>query len=197
MHQAFDALLQLDERAVVGDADHAAMHMRADRIALRGIEPRIGRELLEAQRHALLLAVELQHLHLDLVAHLHQVARMRQASPRHVGDVQQAVDAAQVDERAVVGQVLHRAGQDRVLAQLLQRLGALLALLFFQQLLARDHDVAALLVQLDDADFEVGALQRIEIAHRAQIDLRSGQERARAQDIDRQAALDAIDECAP
>ena len=34
----------------------------------------------------------------------------------------------------------------------------------------------------------------VEVAHRAQIDLRAGQERARAEDVDRQAALDAIDD---
>ncbi len=129
--------------------------MRADRITLRGIEPRIRRELLEAQRDALLLVVELQHLDLDLIADLDEVARMRQASPGHVGDVQQAIDAAEVDEGAVVGQVLHRAGEDGVFVKLLQRLAALLRLLFFQQLLTRSHDVAALLVQLDDADFDV------------------------------------------
>ena len=124
--QAFDALLELDECAVVGHADDAAADVRADRIALGGVEPRVGRELLEAQRNALLVVVELQNLYLDLVANLDQVARMRQASPGHIGDMQQAVDAAQVDERAVVGQVLHRAGQDRVFVQVLQRLGALL-----------------------------------------------------------------------
>ena len=119
---------------------------------------------------------------------------MRKASPGHVGDVQQSVDAAQVDKRAVVGQVLDRAGQDGVFVQLLQRLGALLGLLFFQQLLARDHDVAALLVQLDDANIDLVTLQAIEIAHRAQIDLRTRQKRARAQNIDGQASLDAIDD---
>ena len=67
-------------------------------------------------------------------------------------------------------------------------------LLFFQQLLARSHDVAALLVQLDDADFDLLALQAVEVADRAQIDLRTGQERARAENVDGQAALDAIDD---
>ena len=54
--QAFDALLQLDERAVVGHADHAALHARADRVALGGVQPRVGRQLLEAQRNPLLVA---------------------------------------------------------------------------------------------------------------------------------------------
>ena len=65
---------------------------------------------------------------------------------------------------------------------------------FFQQLLARSHDVAALLVQLDDADFDVLALQAVEIADRAKVDLGAGQERARAENVDRQAALDAVDD---
>src|SRR5271157_4302384 len=37
VHQAFNALLQLDEGSVIGHADYAAFHMRADRVALRGI----------------------------------------------------------------------------------------------------------------------------------------------------------------
>ncbi len=162
-----------------------------------GIEPRIGRELLEAQRDALLVFVELEDLDLDLVADIHQVAGMSQASPGHIGDVQQAVDAAQVDERAVLGQVLHHAGENRAFFQVLEGLGLLFVLLFFQNLLARNHDVAALLVQLDDGDFDGLALHAVQVAHRAQIDLRAGQERARAQDVDGQAALDAIDHDAP
>ena len=38
------------------------------------------------------------------------------------------------------------------------------------------------------------ALERVKVADRAQIDLRTGQERARAQDVDGQAALDAVDD---
>src|SRR5271165_2830589 len=175
VHQPFDALLQLDERAIIRDADDAPAHMRSNRIALGRIHPRIGRELLKAQRYALLLAIELENLNLDLVAHL-----------------QQAVNAAEINERAVVGQVLHGTGNDAVFLQMLQGLVALLGLLFFQQLLARRHDVAALLVQLDDADFNVVALHPVQVADGAQIDLRTGEEGARSQDVNRQPPLDAI-----
>ncbi len=44
------------------------------------------------------------------------------ATPGHVGDVEQAVDAAEVDERAVLGEVLDRAGDDHALFQGLQGL---------------------------------------------------------------------------
>ena len=106
--------------------------------------------------------------------------------------MQQAVDAAQVDKRAVVGEVLHRAGEHRALAQLLQGGRALGVLLFFQDFLAADDHVAALLVQLDDADFDLLAEIAVQIAHRANLKLRAGQKRLQA-DIDGEAALDAAD----
>ena len=113
--QTLDALLELDERAVVGDREDAAANLRADRVALGGVEPRIRRELLEAERDALLVLVELEDLDLDLIADVDEVARMRETAPAHVGDVEQAVEAAHVDERAVVGEVLDDAGEDRAL----------------------------------------------------------------------------------
>ncbi len=192
VHQAFNALFQLDERAVIGQAQHFALHVRAHGVALGGVQPRVRRELLEAQRDALLFLVELQYLHVDLIAHVHQVARMRQASPGHVGDVQQAVQPAQVHERAVLGQVLHRAGQDRTLFQVLHGLIALDRILFVQDLLAAHHHIAALLVQLHDPDFDLLPLVRVQVAHGLGIHLRSRQEGLHAVDLHVQSALDAL-----
>ena len=67
--------------------------------------------------------------------------------------MQQAVETAQVDERAVFGQVLHHACEHRPFFEVLQSLGTLFVLLAFEQVFARDHNVAALLIQLDDGDF--------------------------------------------
>jgi hypothetical protein len=133
--------------------------------------------------------------YLDLVAYVYQIAGMRQPSPAHVGNVQQAVDAAQVDKRAVVGQVLHRAGKDRAFAQVLESGGALGVLLFLENFLAADHDVAALLVQLDDPDLNLLTQVAVQVAHRTNLKLRTGQERLQA-DVHRKAALDAADHSA-
>ena len=67
VNQAFDALLELDKRAVVGDRKNAAVDLGADGITLRGVEPGIGRQLLEAERDALLVLVELENLDLNFV----------------------------------------------------------------------------------------------------------------------------------
>ena len=70
VHQAFDARLDLDERAVVGNVRDLAEQARALRVAARDAVPRVVAELLDAERDAVLLGVELQDLGLQLLADL-------------------------------------------------------------------------------------------------------------------------------
>ena len=79
---------------------------------------------------------------------------MLDALPRHVGDVQQAIDAAEVDERAVIGEVLDHALDDCAFLQLLEQFGALGAVFLLDDRTTRNDDVVALLVELDDLEFE-------------------------------------------
>src|SRR5579872_57578 len=193
VHQAFDTLLQFDECAVIRHADYTPGNMRSHRIAMFRIEPRVGCQLLEAKRNALLLFVVFENFHLNLIADIYQIARMSEPSPRHIRDMQQPVETAQIDESAILGKILHHAGKHRTFFQMLQRLVALFALLPFQQFLARNHNIAALLVELDHRYFQRLTLHAVEIADRPQIHLGTGQERPRSQNVDRQTALRALD----
>src|SRR5579872_4413744 len=191
--QAFDARLEFDERAVVGEAHDLAGEPRADRVALDHVRPRIVHQLLVAERHALGRRVVLQDDDVDFLIDLEQLRRVRHAAPRHVGDVEQAVDAAEVDERPVVGNVLDDAAEDLALGERVERVLLLFGVLLFEEHLAREHDVAALLVDLDDAHAQFLAAQGIEVADGTDVDLRSRQERADA-DVHREPALDALDD---
>src|SRR5688572_1846440 len=193
--QAFDARLELDERAVVGQADDLAAHARADRVAVLHRRPRVLHQLFVTERDALGRRVVLQHRDVDFVVDLEQLRGMADAAPRHVGDVQQAVDAAEVDERAVVGDVLDRAAELLARGERLGRRLLLLGVLLLEERLARQHDVAALLVDLDHAHAQLLPAQRVEIADRPHVDLRAGEERADA-DVHGEAALDALDDAA-
>ena len=150
--QAFDARLQLHEGAVVGDVRDGALEAGADRILGLDAGPRIGLQLLHAEADALRLRVDADDLHLDRVADVDDLARVIDAAPGHVGDVQQAVDAAEVDEGAVVGDVLDEAVDHLALGQPGDDLGALLGARLFQDLAARDDDVAAAAVHLEDLE---------------------------------------------
>jgi hypothetical protein len=66
--QAFDARLQLDERAVVGDVGDAAGEARVQRILRLDALPRIVQQLLHAERDAVGLVVDLDDLDLHGLA---------------------------------------------------------------------------------------------------------------------------------
>src|SRR5919107_5329539 len=119
---------------------------------------------------------------------------MRDTAPRHVGDVEQSVHAAEVDERPEVGDVLDDALPDLVLLQLLHELLALPRTLVLEDHAARDDDVATALVQLDDLEFELLAKQLVDVRHATQRDLRAGEERVDAHEVDDDTALDLLDE---
>ena len=104
--QALHPRLELHERAVVGDVGHGALEARATGYFASMAGPRVGLQLLHAEADALRLRVDADDLHLHRVADVEDLAEVVDAAPGHVGDVQQAVDAAEVDEGAVVGDVL-------------------------------------------------------------------------------------------
>ena len=143
------------------------------------------------KRHALPFAVELQNAHIDFFADFDHFGRMLDALPGHVGDVQQAVDAAEIDERAVVGEVLDHALDRRAFLQIVQQRGAFGAVFLLDDRAARHHHVVALLVELDDFEFERLVFQIRRIANRAYVDQRARQERPNVVDLDREAAFDA------
>src|ERR1035437_2671859 len=151
MDEAFHTLLQLHEGAVVGDGDHATVDTGAFRILGRDGLPGVLLQLLEAQGDALLAIVEVQHLDRELLPNVDELGGVRDAAPGHVGDVQQAVHAAQVDERAEVGDVLDHALADLSALQGVDDRVAQTRALLFQHDAAGDHDGAAGLLDPDAA----------------------------------------------
>ena len=190
VHQTLDARLDLDERAVVGDVGDLAEHAGVLRVATTDADPRIFAQLLDAQRDAVLLLVELEHLGGDFLTDLQHFRRVTDTAPCHVGDVQQTIDAAQVNERTVVGDVLDHALDHGAFRQRLEQLGAFLALRQLDDGTTRQHDVVATAVELDDLELEGLALVGGGVLDRTGVDERTRQESTDTVGHDGQAALD-------
>jgi hypothetical protein len=151
-------------------------------------------ELLHAERDAVRLLVDADDLHLDRLADVEDLGRMVDAAPGHVGDVQQAVDAAEVDERTVVGDVLDDALDHLALFEVLDDLRALLGAALFEHGAARHDDVAATAIHLEDLEGLRVVHQRGDVADRTDVDLRTRQEGHGAVEIDGEAALDLVED---
>ena len=193
MDQAFDALFQLDECAVVGNAGHFSTDHAPDLVACLYTFPGEWLQLLETQGDPLSLAIELQDLHVDLVTNRHQMRRVLHPAPAHVGDVQQTVDSAQIDEGSEVGDVLDDALANLVLLQFPDQAGLLLRPRFLENLTPAHHYVPAPLVELDHPELELFAYELLQIGNLPQRHLRARKEGIDSHDLDYQTALDPLD----
>src|SRR5262249_51961597 len=113
--QPLDPLLQLDEDAEVGDAGDRALDPRTDGVAARYLAPRVFRQLLDAERDALVVDVDAEHHGLHLLALLVELGGvLHLLRPVQVGDVDQAVDVLlDLDEEPEVRDALDLAADVR------------------------------------------------------------------------------------
>src|SRR5215813_13715758 len=192
--EAFDAGLELHERTVVGDVGDAALEAGADGIFGLDALPRIVLQLLHAERDAVGLVVDLDDLDLHLLADIEHLGGVIDAPPRDVGDVQKTVDAAEINECAVIGDVLDHAVDDLTFFEVLHQFLALFGARLFEHGAARHHDVAAAAIHFQDLEGLRLIHQRGDVADRADIDLAARQKRHRPVEVDGEAALDLIED---
>src|SRR5262249_6335108 len=152
--EALDAGLELDEGAVAHDVDDLAGVPAAHGVLVLHVLPRAGGLVLEAQGDLLAVLVHVEDVDLELLVDLDDVVRVADAAPAHVGDVQQAVDAAEVHEGAEVGEVLDDPLADLADLDLRQELRLHLGALVLDEFAAADDDIAAGLVDLEDLAFD-------------------------------------------
>ena len=144
MHHAVDIAVEADEQAELGLVLDLALDRGADRILVGEGFPRIGEGLLQAERDAALVGIDLEHHHFHFLGGGDDLAGVDVLfGPAHLGDVDQPLDARlELDEGAVVGDVGDAAGElgaDRILGlDALPRIGL--------ELLHAEADAVALMV---------------------------------------------------
>ncbi len=138
--------------------------------------PWMRRQLLQAQGNTLLLVVEVQDYHVDLLVKLDDILRIAYATPAQVRDMYQAVHAAQVDEHTIRSNVLHGALQYLTLLQLGDDLLLLLLQLSLDQSLVADNHVTIFLVDFYYLELHGLAHEDIIVADRLHVNLAARQE---------------------
>ena len=188
--EAFDSGSDLDERAVGGEIDHLARNARSDGELIKNVAPGILLGLLETERDALAVAIDIENHDFELLSDLEHFARVLDAAPAHVGDVEKSVDAVEIDERAEVGDILHAAGADLVLLEARQELRLLLGESALDEFAARNDEIAALVGNLDDLEIVGLTDVGLKLLDGSDFNLAAGQERFDVVDLDEQTAAD-------
>src|SRR5207249_2036075 len=158
------------EEPEVRDALDLALDVRADGMIDADHLPGVRLGLLQAERDPAVDRADVEDLDLDLLPRLKQLRGVGHAlGPGHLGDVDQPVDAAKVDERAVVGDVLDRPLEDDALFEDLERFRLERGALALEHRASGDDDVAAGPVELEDSEAAALAEVAIEVARRPDV----------------------------
>ena len=194
VNQAFDAGFEFHESTVIGDIGDPAGELGTLRILRGHAIPRISLKLLHAQRNTLGFSIETDHLDFNGLTDLQNLGGMINPLPGNIGNVQQAVDTAQINKCAVIGDVLDNAFQHLAFGQIGHQFGTRFGAGFFQHRTTRDNDVVALRVHLQNLERLRRTHQGRDVANRADIDLAARQECHGAGKIDNEAAFDPAED---
>ena len=189
MDQSVNTGQDLGKGAEGHELDNLDGSNTADLVLCGELSPGVAVGILVAQGDLALLAVEVDDVNVNLVAHGDDFGGLVDAAPAQLGHMDHAVDAADVHKCAVAGQGLDHAVV--LLADLdlvPDGLGALAALSLGN---AADgaHNALTGLVDLGDLQAD-GLLQELaQLSVSGQVGLRGGNEHAHALDVDHNAAL--------
>src|SRR5438105_11422140 len=152
--EALEPLVDADERAEVDELGDRSLDHVADLVLGDGLLPRVGLQPADGEADPPALVVDVDDLGLDLVAD--GVGRLRVVDlvPRKLALVDEAVDAAQVDEDAERRDAAHGALDPLADLQAAEQLVPLLAALLVEGDLLRQDQAVRLSVDLEDLETE-------------------------------------------
>ena len=152
-------------------------------------------ELLQAERNAFLLFVEVENDDIDLLVELDDLLGIIYAAPAKICDVDESVDTTQVDKYAVAGDILNGTFKNLAFLQFRDNLLLLSLKLCLDESLMRNNDVTELLVDLNNFELHGLSNELIVVAYGMNVNLRTWQEGLDAEYIDNHTALcAALDE---
>ena len=133
MNETLDSFLDLNEHAKLSDMNDFSRDGLAKEVAPLNRQPGVLAQLLDSKRDALGVAVDVENACLDFITLVETVRGVTDPlSPRHVGDVDQAIDSlVNANKDTEVGDVANSALDDRAhrvgLAELVPGIGLELA----------------------------------------------------------------------
>ncbi len=148
-------------------------------------------ELLQTEGNTLLLVVEVENNNIDLLVELNYLMRIVYAAPRKVGDMDESVNTAEVNEYTVRSDVLNGTFEDLTLLKLADDFFLLCFQLSFDKSLVRNYYIAELLIDLHNLEVHGGAYELVVVAYGVNVNLATRQEGLDTKYVNNHTALRA------
>ncbi len=174
--KAFYAGDNLDESAIFShDNDFTFNLVAFFKFWVEGV-PWVRSELFETELYAMLGFVEVEGNDVELLVDADNLFWVVDAAPAEVGDVDKAVNAAEVDKHAVLGDVLDGAFQHLTFFEVADNLSFLSFDDVFDKSLVADDDIFVFVVDLNNFEFHLFADVNVVVAYLLDVDLAAWEE---------------------
>ena len=191
MNKTFNTAAQFNKSAIIGDIGHPTGHFAVEREIHRNFIPRICLKLFHAKADALGFRIDFHHLHFHRLTDIYHFRRVIDTPPGNISDMQQAVNAAQINKGTIISDVFDHTFNNLAFNQILHDFIAGFGAGFFHNGPPRNHNIAAPTIHFQNLKGLRHIHQRRNIAHRTNIDLTARQKRRCAVQINGKAAFDA------
>ena len=189
--KTFDTRSYFDECAVVGHYDNFTFHFVTHfQIGIQSI-PWMGLQLFQAQRNAFFLIIEIEDNYIEFLIERNYFFGVRYTSPRKVGDVNQSIYAAQIDEYTIGSDILDSSFEYLSFFEFGDNFFLLLFELGFDKSFVRNNHILEFLIDFNNFEFHSFTYEYIVVTDRLNVDLRTGQECFDTEYIDNHTALRA------
>ena len=169
MDEALEALLDADEGAEVDELGDRPLDHVTDGVLGHRLLPRVRLQSSDRQADAPALVVDVDYLGLDLFADGVGGLRVVDLVPGELALVDQAIDAAQVDEHADGCDAAHHAGHALADLKAAEQLVALLASLLIEGDLLRQDQAVGLAVDLQDLESQAFQMVRHQLENNMEL----------------------------
>ncbi len=138
--------------------------------------PWMWSKLLQTESNALLLVVEVDNNNVELLIEFYNLVWIAYAAPREVCDVDETINATEVDEYTVRSDVLNGTFKNLTLLELANDFLLLSLELCFDESLVANYNVAEFLVDLNNLEFHGLTNECIVVADRLHVNLAAWEE---------------------
>ena len=173
MDQAFYTRSNLNESPVISHNHYFTLHTVTHFQVCTQSIPRMRSQLFQTKSYTFLLVIEVKNNNVQLLIQLNDLVRVVYAAPRKVGNVDQSVYTAQVNEYSVRGDIFNSTFKYLSFFQFRNDIFLLLFQLSLDKSFVRYNNVLEFLVDFNHFEFHGLANIDIIITNRLNIDLRT------------------------
>ena len=152
MNQAFNTLFDFNKGTVIFNADNFTSNLGADRVVFGGVGPGIFFELFDAQGNPLPFGVVFDNLNINGLADIDALTRMVDPAPGDIGNMEESVKAAKIDESTIIGDVFNDTFNGSPFLEFFQELLFHALANLFQNYPAGDNDIVAFLIMFKNPE---------------------------------------------